>query len=434
MKPNTKVFPRVLIISNNSLSETNNNGKTLGSFFKNFKVENIAQLYFSSEVPSSPVCNNYFRISDLDIIQSVVSSIDTCGKIMINNESGNNLLTETMSSNIRNIFKNSQFVRLVREVFWIWGKWENSTLNEWLENFSPEVIFLCAGDSLFAYRITEYIHKKFNCKLTIYITDDYILPRKTLNPFWWIRRNLILSNLKDMLQRTDLFVTISEKMRSVYFKYLGKDSIIALNMTDSFKDNSISKINDGIIRFIYTGGLHFRRYETLALLAKAIEKINQRNDTVHKLKLCIYSNTLPSKKILRKLNIPGASEYCGSLNPYDLKKELNLSDIPVHVESFSRRSIESTRLSISTKIPEYLSLSKPVLAIGPIQVASMEYLSKVAYCITDISEIEAKLHEFVNNERLQKELALLAYESYLENNLSSKVCEFFENEIIGIVK
>ena len=52
--------PRVLVISNNSFSNTSNNGKTLASFFKDFSSENIAQLYFNKEVPDVEKFDNYF--------------------------------------------------------------------------------------------------------------------------------------------------------------------------------------------------------------------------------------------------------------------------------------------------------------------------------------------------------------------------------------
>ena len=58
---------KLLIISNNVLSEINNNGKTILSFIENSKLE-IRQLYFSSEVPSIKTYK-YFRISDNDIIR-----------------------------------------------------------------------------------------------------------------------------------------------------------------------------------------------------------------------------------------------------------------------------------------------------------------------------------------------------------------------------
>ncbi|MEG0474048.1 MAG: hypothetical protein RR588_17145 [Solibacillus sp.] len=47
-----------------------------------------------------------------------------------------------------------------------------------------------------------------------------------------------------------------------------------------------------------------------------------------------------------------------------------------------------TRLSISTKIPEYLATGKPILAIGPSTLSSIKYLksSTDSFIIEDLSE------------------------------------------------
>ena len=55
---------KVLVVATNSFSKTENNGKTLCSFFSNFNPENIAQLYFGvGENPYIEFCNNYYRVT-----------------------------------------------------------------------------------------------------------------------------------------------------------------------------------------------------------------------------------------------------------------------------------------------------------------------------------------------------------------------------------
>jgi len=186
-------------------------------------------------------------------------------------------------------------------------------------------------------------------------------------------------------------------------------------MTESMKiENFTSQKQDSnIINLIYAGGLHFKRYETLSLLADAIYKYN-KNSSGKKAFLSIYSTGIISNKVLNSLNIQGASEFLGGLDSNELKIKLNEADIPVHVESFDLKSIESTRLSISTKIPEYLSLGKPILAIGPEEVASMKFLTNVAYCICDKNTISNEITKLFNGKKLQEELKKKAYSTYLD--------------------
>lgn len=422
-------YPRILVISNNSFSDTTNNGKTLASFFDKFPAQNIAQLYFNPETPNNSSFTNYFRITDIELVKATLKRTESCGLKL---ETESYLLDEQSSKETGSIatkIKDYNIARIAREVFWKSGKWKTEVLNQWLNDFSPEIIFFCAGDSGFAYDITKFIKEQYNTKLVVYITDDYILPRKTVSPFWWGRRNFILNKMRNIIKQSDLFLTISEQMRKEYKELFGKESILAVNMTETLKDKSVSTVKNEKITLVYTGGLHYKRYVTLNLLAKAIKNYNDNAQNNRKAYLKIYTGQTLTKKLSKLLNIEGASKYSGYLSPIQLKEVLNSCDIPVHVESFNKKSIESTRLSISTKIPEYLSLGKPVIAIGPSQVASIEYLKDAAFCISNKDNIDFELERILNDEILQGELSnktLLMFEAnHKKEMVSTKLYQEF---------
>jgi len=437
MENNNIKYPRILVISNNPFSNITNNGKTLASFFTEFPSENIYQLYFSSELPDNTHYKNYFKISDDDIIKSILKRNDICGEIIdyktlkqikINQNNKNSFDTFIKS------IKKYNILRIIREMLWLSKRWNTELLSQWVKEISPEIIFLCAGDSGFAYDITKYIQEISGAKLVVYITDDYVLPRKTLSPFWWIRRNYILNKMKYTVQRSDLFITISQKMRVEYRKLFGKDSILAMNMTESMKDDTITVDNKTILTLVYAGGLHYNRYKTLNLLAKLLKRYNHEFGGNRKAYLKIYSSQKLNRKMLKYLNIEGASEFCGKLNSKQLKETLNSCDILVHVESFDKKSIEATRLSISTKIPEYLSLGKPILAIGPEQIASMEFLEDSAFCITDQHNIYFKLIRLLNDTKLHNELSKKALVKFNSNSLKEKTIGKLMKSILDIYK
>lgn len=425
---------KVLIISNNAFSKTKNNGKTLDSMFEYFQESCVAQLYFNSEAPSSEKFENFYQISDSDVVKSLFTNANKVGRKisrvdstpMANIESSkiiNNLIAKTKKSNI---------FRLLREVAWLSGKWDTNELNSWINNFSPDVIFLCAGDSGFAFDIAKRIRERFKTKFIVYITDDYVLPRRTLNIFWWIRRNLILNKMRKAVSESNLFITISQKMSDTYKEFLGKESEIAVNMTEMLKSGTEEVSSGNFVKMVYAGGLHSKRYESLHLLAKSIENYNKK--AKKKVLLEIYSNSNPTKEILRKINIKNSSQYLGSLDHKELKIVLNNCDVPVFVESFNKKSIESTRLSLSTKIPEYLSLGKPILAIGPANVASMEYLSEVALCINDPIDIERGLQELVTNPSFRNKIsndAIAKFNTYHNADILKKK---FKSNIESLVK
>ena len=78
----------------------------------------------------------------------------------------------------------------------------------------------------------------------------------------------------------------------------------------------------------------------------------------------------------------------------------------VHVESFDNKSRQLTKLSISTKIPEYLATGKPIIAIGPREVASLEYLKDCSLWITNKNDIYNKIKLFSRGNDFLAELSM----------------------------
>lgn len=408
-----KEYPKILVISNNPFSLTSNNGKTLASFFKDFPKDNIAQLYFSSEIPDHILFKNYYRISDEQILKSICS-FKKAGGVIVPYKADEKAPSKKLSlySTIYTILR-SNFFRIMRELLWKCNTWKTHELVHWIQEFQPDIVFFCAGDSAFAYDIVSFIVDMTKAKLITYITDDYILPRHTISLLWWFRRSIIMKKMGKAIVQSNLFITISESMRSVYKSIFEKDSVIALNIAESMEllEPINHKQDNKRMDLVYAGGLHFNRHKTLHLLAKAISKYNSSSNH-QKAFLSIYSVKKPSKRILKKLNVQNASAYLGGLNSMELRDKLNQADIVVHVEAFDLKSIEATCLSISTKIPEYLSLGKPILAIGPSQVASMQFIDHVAYCIHDKKTLFDDVNRLLEDKTLQEYLTRKSSEMY----------------------
>lgn len=383
---NTK--KNILIVSNNALSETHNNGKTLSSLVREYPLENLSQLYFSDETPSFNVCKRFFKISDIDILKRLNGrAIEKPSSLQANVVTQN----KQFYSKIRNI----QTARLLREVAWRYLSFNKAKLFKWLDQQQPDVIIFCAGDSLFAYDIVNTIANKYKCKLIVYITDDYILPRLNLSPCWWIRRNSIFDNMQYVINRCDLLLTVSNTMQAKYKEVFSKDSLVFFNRPESLKTHESFKKSEKI-ELIYAGGFHFKRWKVLNKIALAIQDYNKRHEKQAFLK--IYSNSVPNKKILKKLNICHSSKFFGSLNSDQLKTELNRADILVHVEAFDFNSRMSTMLSLSTKIPEYLSINNTILAVGPEEVASIKHLEQYpqAFIVNKPRRISKDVQKILN--------------------------------------
>ena len=80
----------------------------------------------------------------------------------------------------------------------------------------------------------------------------------------------------------------------------------------------------------------------------------------------------------------------------------------IHSESFDPKMIEITRLSISTKISEYLSMGKCIFAYGPSNVGSMRFLfdNNLGLCCFDSKNLYTYLSKLLNNSNLMTKYSI----------------------------
>ena len=197
---------KILIISNNVISATNNNGKTLLSLFSEEKDAQIFQLYFSNEQPT--LSNfDYFKISDSDLINLRLKGKKTYGQ----------QYSTEMPSEPQISKKHSSISRLFRELIWS-NVCNIPELKEWVLDINPTHIFFVGGDCLFAYKIFNYIFELLSKKpvCSLFITDDYVSKKGIFNPFELLRRNCIKKAIGITLKNVKYFFTISNKMKNYY--------------------------------------------------------------------------------------------------------------------------------------------------------------------------------------------------------------------------
>ena len=247
------------------------------------------------------------------------------------------------------------------------------------------------------------------------------MPRIKETIFSRIFRKYIRKKMIKCINDSNKYFTISNIMKNEYYKLTNKESKIIMNMTESLyiPKEQLPKRNDNYIKFIYTGSLYYNRDKVIGLIAKAADIYNKDNNNTKKIKIEIYSNSEPSEEIKKNFEIKDCCEYCGSLTLNELKVKLNIADILIFVESFEPEMKDKTKYSLSTKVPEYLSVGKPIFAVGPQNIGSMEYLDKVAFCVYDERNIYNEMVKMLReNSKMLKiaDLARKKFEKCIKNN------------------
>ena len=145
---------RVLIVSHNVFTETSNMGKTLSGYFANWERQDLAQFYIHSEVPTTHFCENYFRITDKEVLKSILSR--KCGKIFGKDHIEEGRLDSRTDQGLtarvyQGARKRTPMIYLARNLIWRLGAWKNKRFLQWVDAFDPEAIFFASGDYAFIY-------------------------------------------------------------------------------------------------------------------------------------------------------------------------------------------------------------------------------------------------------------------------------------------
>jgi len=354
----------------------------MSSFFKQWDPERLAQIYITTDTPDFTICNNFFQIHDFDILKrvfnrkiqgrriepSVLSGIQFHKK-----DTRENSFFKKIRSNI------SPCHRLLRDILWMSVGFYTKDLKEFVNDFNPEIIFFQASSGVFAFDLTKRICNERKIPLVIQSTDDYITGRFTLDPFFWIHHFRLKKSFKEAFAYSTCIIAIGDKMAKEYASRFGGNYFVAMNAVSNINLPKYTPSNH-VIKFTYAGNLGLNRWKMLVVIAECLAEIYQECGA--KGELSIYSLLEPSVQELKRLNLPPFSAFKGALNTEELNAVKADSDILVHVEAFDSKNKHITRLSISTKIPEYLASGRCIFAMGPKDVASIQYIAEYDLGIT----------------------------------------------------
>ena len=353
---------KVLVISHNSFSKTHNNGKTLSAIFSCFKKEELCQLYFT---PIGNLdydrCDQFFLITAQSALRSIFHR-NKCGHVV-------NHSPDRKSSAKRNVVKRTILTHILRDVLFQLSSWYQGGLKLWLKQQKPELVFYVGGDALFSQRIAVSISKKLKVPLITYYTDDYVI-----NPPSDIYVRLLRRSYSRTVFHSSMLFAIGEEMASAYTIYFKKKFHPIMNLIDIVENETVKEKWGDTLKIGYFGGVHLGRDVEIARFAKFVrEKLE--NYLTRSIEITVYTFGNVSEDVL--------SDYYNlkiivnkGLTGDDLKRAMSMTDVFLHVESIEQQFISLTMLSVSTKIPEYMGMGKPILAFGPSEVASFKVIAK----------------------------------------------------------
>lgn len=361
----TMEYPRVLVISNNSFSLSNSNGRTMGLLFKGWPKDKLAQFCITTDGPDWDVCDNYFCAPDRKVLKSTIKlrgiKRDDLTSFKSSKETNGKRLKRTA---IKSFF---------RHIFWNIGIWNKGDFKEWVNAFSPEVVLLQCGDTAFTHNLARNIAKKQNAKLVFFNTEGvYFLKSNYLYKgfcdfvFFPLYKHIFKKSYEKAMDAASYAFYLNEMIKRDNDAAFGLPGMVIYN-TSSFKGtDSPFVINSETPIISYFGNMGGGRSVVLVEVAKVIKEINSNAvidvygkgypDAIQKLEECPYIN------------------YRGFI-PYDeISDVINNSDILLHVESQDKYFVENLKYGFSTKIADCLTCGRPFLLYSSRELACADYL------------------------------------------------------------
>jgi len=400
---------RILIVSGTPFRNDTNLGKTLCTLFSDYGADELTQLYFSPQTPNVPYCESYFQISEEQLLKSCFGIVKKrCGRIINKNQiSGEGQSVESHPKAILSL-RNNTFVSLMRDYLWQISLIKTRKLKKWLQEVKPTVLFFVMPEDIKSSRIIEYVVNECHCPTVMFITDDYYndfkLNSGILRRWYFIKRQKSLDhlckNLKYVVGCSELASKEFGKKYNVPF-----ETLFTPSGSDYLKLPIHIATNTPIV-FRYFGNLGLERWKPLVELGHAITSYNSGEQ---KAILEVYSN-LRYPEAIAQLNIPNGCIFKGWVQGDEYVKLLQETDVAVHVESFSEEMCRRTRLSVSTKIADYLGAGKCILCIGREDLASVQHIQDVACVVNDPQTIDEKIGRLIENVDYRQQLSVKARE------------------------
>lgn len=421
-------YPKILIISHNLYDTTNNIGKTLVSLFEGWPKDRISQIYFRNDKPSFRFCDEYYCITDKEILKSTLSFGKYRAGYRVFKE-GDVVFTETEKNMYQLGNHRYPIISFVRDVLWNLGNWKTTELRKWISEVAdPDVILFAPNDYCLAYRIALYVQKICSKPIVPFYMDDSFYWDCKTSGIDLYRRKQIRRLAEEVHKHSPELFTICEEMSEEYYKRYNVPCNVFVNsvpITEEFIEHKA----DGDIVISYLGNLHSNRWKAIVEVGKAIDKICFEKDV--KISFRVYSASLLEDKVRAYFERISCLEFKGAIPAEKVREKQRASDILLHVEAFDQKSINSTKLSLSTKIPEYLSAGVCVFAYGPIEIASMKYLQKnsVAQICTEQEALKDKLEEIVLNVESRKRYAKSGMELAREKHDIKMVSKAFQERL-----
>lgn len=402
---------RILIISKYAWDDKLASGNTLSNFFSNWPNADFYMLYCRDSMPDNKCCTKYYSISPINILKNIFTPL-RIGKQFTFTGDGEDTTSARTEDTLKHASKRHKFVfELVHDMIYASKLWLNKKLKRFVAESNPDIVFCFGVPDAFTYQLVKYVKKHLDCPIVAYYVDDhYINKSGGLNLLHRVGRK----RLKEIAMMADKRYAIAQMMCDEYSREMN------LNFELLYKGCDVKDVKHQVnmpINIVYAGNLLYHRDRILASIANALYELSKENKVNSHLD--IYSGTPINDEIADSLTVNDVSVLHPAIPYEEIKEVMRQSDIVLHVESFDPEQIQTVRLSFSTKITDCIQSGSMVLAVGPENIASIEFLQGIpgVTVITNLNDVKPTLLSLLRHPSTITDRALVT-NNYAKTNMT----------------
>ena len=420
---------KILLITDEEWNDAVYGNNVLTNWFQGFDAE-FAHIYCSPGLPYNSCCEHYFRITDSEMLRSILPWKKKAGGVILKpgtqEEIDKSKQNAQREGKYRWLKEMSLYVHtpmmIIRDLIWLCGRYNNKRLKEFIDDFKPDVIFMPRMATPKFLRLERIVHELCDVPMVAFTGDNEVelgMLHKIPHSLTEWRKKYTRRMFESNSSFYSHYFAHSAFQADYYHKHFGINTSCLYKCGD-FKEAYFDKQINTPIQLIYAGKLYCNRWKTLATVGAALEQINHADV---KAELYIYTQDKLDSEQNKTFSALHHVKMMGSVTPEQLEVIYQKGDIALHVESFDEPYKSLVRHSFSTKIIDLMGSSCAVMAICPPDQTGWVYLQRndAAFCASNEEEINVLLKKIVGNLSLISQYARKAWSCGKDNHSREKI-------------
>lgn len=401
---------KILVVSSTPWNSNYSFGNTFSNLFDGLEGYRLANLYCMEGVVNDPRVERAYQITEKQLILNWLGKSPAGAETAVQRT---NEIGETWGARGRALVRFAktrrwQILFWAREAVWRLGRWNNSDLDQFIQDFAPDLVLVILYGNVHMCRVEQAVARRAGVPVVGYMWDDYYTLRQfSWSPLYWINRLYYRVPLKQMVDRCKLLYVISERQKKEFGQIFHKDCHLLTKGGVFGAEHPPAKVPGRPLQLVYTGNIGTERWKTLAQIGRVIQRINEADPEKPLVHMTVCTATPITNAMRKALDCPGSVWLAGRLPISQVAQKQAEADLLIHVEPMGLTTRQESRLSFSTKLIDYMLAYRPILAYGFPWQASIAHLKSndAAFVTSSEAELEQTLREILARPALLEEYA-----------------------------